>query len=433
MRWAVELFHKSVKQHRGFEEAAASLFRDPDEEAPPVKRLGPQHKRLWASLPYDQDGDLVSATDETFAWLAHEVARRNPKADKPTLLLMDGQKSLWEAAQRDVPSDPTVEILDLLHATPRIWDAAHLFYDRDSDDALDFVYDRVLRMLRGEVRAVVSGLRQMGTKRKLRGKKREQLATICGYLQNNAHRMRYDAHLAAGYPIASGVIEDACRHFVKDRMERSGMRWTIESAQAMLDLRSTYLNGDWDTFMAYRIKQETQRSQRLGILPIANPPFLFFLGDPMVEMLQRRATEQGFPFRTLWDAGFPLSFGSDSPGYYPVDPLRDLGTAVAHQTLSGQTITAGEALTMLEALRSQTLNAAYTGFQEKALGSIEGGKLADIVVLGDDPLTFTPERFQELPVDITIASGKIVHTGAVRSPAGAPAVGAGVSCSCRHR
>ena len=55
----------------------------------------------------------------------------------------------------------------------------------------------------------------------------------------------------------------------------------------------------------------------------------------MVEMLQRRATEQGFPFRTLWDAGFPLSFGSDSPGYYPVDPLRDLGTAVAHQTLSG--------------------------------------------------------------------------------------------------
>jgi hypothetical protein len=168
-------------------------------------------------------------------------------------------------------------------------------------------------------------------------------------------------------------------------------------------------------------------------LPIANPPFLFFLGDPMVEMLQRRATEQGFPFRTLWDAGFPLSFGSDSPGYYPVDPLRDLGTAVAHQTLSGQTITAGEALTLSEALRSQTLNAAYTGFQEQRLGSIEVGKLADMIVLGDDPLTYAPERFQELPVDITIAGGKVVHTGAVRSLPGAPAVGAGISCSCRHR
>lgn len=236
-----------------------ALFRDPDGEAPSVKRPEPQHKRLWASLPHDQDGKCTSATDATFAWLAQEVARRNPEADKPTVWLMDGQKSLWEAAQRDLPSDNMVEILDLLHATPRIWEAAHLFYDRDSDDALDFVYDRVLRMLRGEVRSVVSGLRQMGTKRKLRGKKRKKLATICGYLQNNAHRMHYDAYPAAGYPIASGVIEGACRHFVKDRMERSGMRWTIESAQAMLDMRSTYLNGDWDAFMAYRIEKETQR------------------------------------------------------------------------------------------------------------------------------------------------------------------------------
>ena len=76
-----------------------------------------------------------------------------------------------------------------------------------------------------------------------------KLAKICAYLDNNAHRMRYDVYLAAGYPIASGVIEGAWRHFIKDRMERSGMRWTIESAQAMLEMRSTYLNGDWDDFM----------------------------------------------------------------------------------------------------------------------------------------------------------------------------------------
>jgi predicted amidohydrolase YtcJ len=179
--------------------------------------------------------------------------------------------------------------------------------------------------------------------------------------------------------------------------------------------------------------ERVARSRRLGILPIANPPFLYFFGDPMVEMLQHRATEQGFPFRTLWDAGFPLSFGSDAPGYYPVDPLRDLGTAVAHQTLSGQKLTAGEALTMREALRSQTVNAAYTSFQEHTLGSLETGKLADIVVLGDDPLTFAPERFGELPVDLTIAGGKVVHTGAVRTSIGAPRPGVGGSCSCIHR
>lgn len=244
---------------RSPEEVAASLFRDPDDDPLLAERPLPQHKRLWASLPPDQDGAVVSATEETFEWLAQEVTRRNPEAHKPTVWLMDGQKSLWEAAERDLPRDNTVDILDLLHATPRIWAAAHLFYPRDSDQALDFVYDRVLRVLQGDVRAVVSGLRQMGTKRKLRGKKRAKLAKLCGYLQNNAHRMRYDEYLALGYPIASGVIEGACRHFVKDRMERSGMRWTIESAQAMLDVRSIYLNGDWDIFMTYRIEQETQR------------------------------------------------------------------------------------------------------------------------------------------------------------------------------
>jgi hypothetical protein len=241
------------------EEIVDSLCRDPDDEPLSVKRPEPQHQRRWASLPQDQDGDLISATDETLGWLAQEVARRHPDSHKPTLLLMDGQKSLWETGQRDLPSDKMIDILDLLPATPRIGEAAGLFSDRDPEPAWEFVYDRVLRMLQGEVRSVMAGLRQRRTKRQLRGKKCEKLAQICGDLQHNAHRMRYDVDLAAGYPIASGVIEGACRDVVKDRMERSGMRWTIESAQAMLDVRSTYLNGDGDTFMAYRMERETQR------------------------------------------------------------------------------------------------------------------------------------------------------------------------------
>ena len=78
---------------RTAEEVITSLFRDPDDAPLSTKRPEPQSKRLWASLPRDQDGDLVSATDETFAWLAQEVAQRNPQA-KPTVLLMDGQQSL---------------------------------------------------------------------------------------------------------------------------------------------------------------------------------------------------------------------------------------------------------------------------------------------------------------------------------------------------
>jgi hypothetical protein len=241
------------------QEVVESLLRSPDDAPLPSDRPVPQHKRLWASLPHERDHHRGSATEETFGGLKQEVARRNPKADKPVLLWRDGQKSLWEAGQRALPKANRIEILDLLHATPRLWDAAHLVYGHDKEQALSFVYDRVLRLLTGEGHSVVAGRRQMGTKHKLRGKKREKLAKICAYLDTNAPRMRYDVYLAAGYPIASGGIEGACRHCIKDRMERSGMRWTIESAQAMLAMRSTYLNGDWDDFMQYRIAQETQR------------------------------------------------------------------------------------------------------------------------------------------------------------------------------
>ena len=68
--------------------------------------------------------------------------------------------------------------------------------------------------------------------------------------------MRYDEYLAAGYPIGSGVAEGACRHVVKDRLEQTGMRWTLCGAQAMLHLRSIYLNGYWDEFVNYRIEAE---------------------------------------------------------------------------------------------------------------------------------------------------------------------------------
>ena len=70
--------------------------------------------------------------------------------------------------------------------------------------------------------------------------------------------MRYAEYLAKGYPIASGVIEGACRHLVKDRLERAGMHWTRVGAQAMLDVRSLYVNGDWEHYQGYRIDCETR-------------------------------------------------------------------------------------------------------------------------------------------------------------------------------
>jgi hypothetical protein len=239
------------------EQVVAALFRDGPEPPP---RPQPVHKRVWASLGQaDEQGAVQTSLDIVYDWLLNEVAERNRGLVKEMVHLGDGQESLWQARKDHLPARNTTDILDLLHVTPRLWQAAHVFYPEGSDEAEAFARERILRVLRGEVAGVVQGLRRMGTQRGLTGSKKKTLGQVCGYLIKNRQRMRYDEYLAKGYPIASGVIEGACRHLVKDRMERAGMHWTPVGAQAMLDVRSTYVNGDWEEYQAYRIERETQR------------------------------------------------------------------------------------------------------------------------------------------------------------------------------
>ena len=193
--------------------------------------------------------------------MAAQVKQRNPHADKPVVLLMDGQESLWKAGGVYLPEDlaEVTEILDLLHALGYLWQAAPLFHPNDSAAARTFVKAQARRMLHGEIAAVIHALRWLGTHHNLTGKRRETLERICGYFHNNAHRMAYDVYLEHGFPIASGVIEGACRCVVKDRMEGSGMRWVMSGARAMLEMRCAYLSGLWEEFIAFRIQRDSQR------------------------------------------------------------------------------------------------------------------------------------------------------------------------------
>ena len=99
----------------------------------------------------------------------------------------------------------------------------------------------------------------MATERGLRGQKLKDVWTACNYLENNLQRMRYGEYLAAGYPIASGVIEGACRHLVKDRMERTGMRWREPNAGAMLFVRALEVTDLWESFQTHRQAVERKR------------------------------------------------------------------------------------------------------------------------------------------------------------------------------
>jgi hypothetical protein len=239
------------------EEVVAALFGD---GPAPADRPPPCHKRVWASLPpAGEAGEARTSQEVVYGWLLNEVVERNPGLAKEMVHLGDGQEALWQARRAQLPARNTTDILDLLHVTPRLWQAAHVFYPEGSAAAEAFARERILRVLRGQVTSVVRGLREMGTKRGLSGAKKRALAKVCAYLSGNRSRMRYDEYLAKGYPIASGVIEGACRHLIRDRMERAGMHWTLAGAQAMLDVRSTYINGDWEEYQAYRIRRETKR------------------------------------------------------------------------------------------------------------------------------------------------------------------------------
>jgi hypothetical protein len=237
------------------EDVVAALFREPQGQQKPEPHA--KQKRVWSSLSFEREGQWVDSEEEVLTWMNREVTRRRRKGQVLTYL-SDGERRLKTDCEKHLPGD-MVWILDILHVSEKVWSAAYLFHREGSEEAGQFVHQRLLRILKGEGGYVVGGLRQMGTKHELKGAKLKKLDAICNYLQRNRFRMRYDEYLAAGYPIASGVIEGACRYFVKDRMERAGMRWTVAGAQAMLDLRSTYVNGQWDDFQAYHIDEERKR------------------------------------------------------------------------------------------------------------------------------------------------------------------------------
>jgi hypothetical protein len=240
-----------------------ALFREvpPAELESPPMRPAPCHKYVRAALERDAAGTTESQTQVMFSWLAQQVAQRNPAADKPIIVLMDGQETLWQAAWVFLPKElgEVTEILDLLHALGYLWEAAHVFHPKRSDAARGFVKRQARRILQGEIATVIQSLRWLGTHHKLKGERRKTLARICGYFHNNTHRMAYDVYLENGFPIASGVIEGACRCVVKDRMERSGMRWVMSGASAMLHMRSIHLSGLWEEYIDFRIQRESRR------------------------------------------------------------------------------------------------------------------------------------------------------------------------------
>lgn len=231
------------------EQVVESLFRI-ERQTPAAGQTPPrpENKRVWASL--------LKGKTAVMKEVAQEMQRRDPQGIKTRVAVTDGERALQILAEEMLG---VTLILDLLHVLEKLWKAAYVFHAEGSLEAELWVLDHTLRILFGEVSQVVKGIRQSVTKRRLSGAKRKTLCGAADYLHRNRARMRYDEYLAKGWPIASGPVEGACKNLIKDRMERSGMRWTEEMAEAIVQLRAIYLSGDFDRYWKFHIAKDQQR------------------------------------------------------------------------------------------------------------------------------------------------------------------------------
>jgi hypothetical protein len=233
-------------------EVIDSLFHTDDVSSERPKRPKPTRKRVWASL--------TAGKDVFIADVKSEMTRRDPEHERTWVIVTDGERALQ---RRVINSFENVTlVLDLLHVLEKLWKVAHALHPEGSPEAEAFARARTERILCGMTGQVVKGLRQTVTKRRLTGQKANTIHSVCDYLYRNRERMRYDEYLRNGWPIASGTVEGACKNLIRDRFERSGMRWTIPTAEALLKLRAAHLSGDLNDYWEHHIQQDQQRLYR---------------------------------------------------------------------------------------------------------------------------------------------------------------------------
>jgi len=216
-------------------------------------RPGPKALAKWLAGSVRKDpADMIAAAFD-------EAGARDPLHLRTWVVLVDGAEHQLgliraEAARRGV----TIHvIIDIIHVLEYIWGAAWSLHDAGDPAAEDWVAVKALTVLAGdsdraaaEITAEAAGLE---------GSRRSGADACVRYLGNKREFLRYGQALDAGWPIATGVIEGACRHLIADRLNLGGARWGLNGAEAILTLRAVISNGDFEDYWRFHLKLEHQR------------------------------------------------------------------------------------------------------------------------------------------------------------------------------
>ncbi|MDT5196364.1 MAG: hypothetical protein QOH20_3118 [Mycobacterium sp.] len=247
---------------------AADILPEPDDkQRPRPKPPATVNKWLTASVV----DDAATVVSQIF----DEAHRRDPQHTRTWIALVDGNnhqidRIKTEAKRRDL----TVTILiDLIHVIEYVWKAAWCLHTEGDPAAETWVHHHLLSILNGKASRVAATIRAAATRAQLDPAKRAGIDTCANYLLRKAPYLDYPTALANGWPIATGVIEGACRHLVKDRMDITGARWGLHGAETVLKLRAIAANDDLDNYWTYHLNQERQRIHAsrydAGVMPTA--------------------------------------------------------------------------------------------------------------------------------------------------------------------
>ena len=235
----------SVARHvRTPEDVMGELRGGTPTETKPKRPLA-TNKRVWASIA--KPAKLV--IEDVF----EEARRRDPDLRRKWVVLVDGNEKQIERileAAKSQGVEVTI-VLDFIHVLQYLWKAGNALCGTGTPDAEKWVCHRATRLLQGSVSGVAAGIRRSATLRGLKGTSRKAVDKCASYLLKYRSMIRYDECLKEGYPIASGVIEGACRHLIKDRLDITGARWSLDGAEAILRLRSLRASGDFDKYWRF--------------------------------------------------------------------------------------------------------------------------------------------------------------------------------------
>lgn len=260
---AVAAVYSIEKQFR----TAQTIMISPEQPEETAPRARAKCKRVWASIKRDTS----TVVDE----ILQEALRRDPEKKRQWVMLVDGQphqlKSIQTILAKYGCESSTTIILDFVHVLEYLWKSAYCFELEGSDEAEAWVVERAIRILEGKASDVAAGMRRSATLRGLKKAARKAVDTCAAYLLKYKQFLRYDHYLKEGFPIATGVIEGACRHLIKDRMDITGARWGLEGAEALLKLRSLNSSEDLDEYLEFHRAESKSRIYSFAHAHLSQP------------------------------------------------------------------------------------------------------------------------------------------------------------------